>query len=297
VVQRHFSPRGLQALEPRIRATVDGLLGRYSHERKINIATDLARPVPFAVICELLGFPVADQARLSDLFDTMFARNRGGGVTESARQARAALREYILAAATDRRHHAREDLLSAMVTAEDSGSLEPEEIVGLSLILFVAGVTTTFSLITNSIYALSVEREQRAALAGDPGLMHPAVEELLRFEAPIQWLTRVTTTDVVLHGVRIPADARVVLIFASANRDERRWAEPDRLDFARPALRNLAFGNGIHFCVGAALARLEARIVLESVLRISPEYEVAGPVAPATFTGSERGLASLPIAF
>jgi cytochrome P450 len=297
VVQRHFSPRGLRALEPSIRATVDGLLDRYSTERKINIATDLARPVPFAVICELLGFPVIDQARLSDLFDTMFARNQDGGVTESARQARAALREYILAAAADRRRHPREDLLSAMVTAEDSGALEPEEIVGLSLILFVAGVTTTFSLVTNSVYALSVERDQRAALVGDPGLMQPAVEELLRFEAPIQWLTRVTTTDVVLHGVSIPANARVVLIFASANRDERRWAEPDRLDFARPVLRNLAFGNGIHFCVGASLARLEARIVLESVLKISPEYEVAGPVAPATFTGSERGLASLPIAF
>ena len=297
VVQRQFSPQALRALEPKIRATVDGLLRRYSRERTTDIATELARPVPFAVICELLGFPAVDQARLSGLFDAMFARKRGGGVTDSAREARSDLREYILAAAADRRRRPREDLLSVMVTAAQSGSLDSEEIVGLSLILFVAGVTTTFSFITNSIYALSEERDQRAALVRNPGLMQAALEELLRFEAPIQWLTRVATSDIPLHGSTIPADARVVLIFASANRDERRWAEPDRLDFARPALRNLAFGNGLHFCLGAALARLEARIVLEAVLKISPEYEVAGPVAPATFTGSERGLAALPVAF
>jgi cytochrome P450 len=297
VVQRQFSPGALRALEPRIRDTVDGLLRQYSHERKADIATDLARPVPFAVICELLGFPAVDQAHLSALFDQMFARHRGGGVTESARQARGALREYIMAAAAERRRRPRADLLSAMVRAERSGSLESEEIVGLSLILFVAGVTTTFSLITNSIYALAAARDQRAALVSNPGLMQSALEELLRFEAPIQWLTRVVTSDVDLHGATIPANSRVVLIFASANRDERRWTEPDRLDFARPALRNLAFGNGIHFCLGASLARLEARIVLGAVLKISPDYEVAGPVAPATFTGSERGLASLPIAF
>jgi len=297
VVQRQFSPHALRGLEPRIRETVHGLLHRYARERTADIATDLARPVPFAVICELLGFPAVDQASLSSLFDSMFARKEGGGVTDSAREARAALREYILVEAADRRRRPREDLLSRMVIAEGSGSLAPEEIVGLSLILFVAGVTTTFSLITNSIYALSVERDQRAALVRNPALMQAALEELLRYEAPIQWLTRVATSDIPLYGTTIPADARIVLIFASANRDERRWAEPDRLDFARPALRNLAFGNGIHFCLGASLARLEARIVLESVLRISPEYEVTGPVAPATFTGSERGLAALPIAF
>jgi cytochrome P450 len=297
VVQRHFSPRALRTLEPKIRSTVDRLLRRYAGERKADIATEVARPVPFAVICELLGFPAGDQATLSDLFDEMFVRNQGGGVTASAREARAALREYILAAAAERRRSPRADLLSAMVAAAQAGSLESEEIVGLSLILFVAGVTTTFSLITNSIYALAEAGDQRAKLVSNASLMGPALEELLRFEAPIQWLTRVVTSDVSLHGETIPANSRVVLLFASANRDERRWVEPDRLDFHRPAQRNLAFGNGIHFCVGASLARLEARIVVESVLSISPEYDVAGPTAPSTFTGSERGLASLPIAF
>lgn len=297
VVQRHFSPRALQALEPRIRATVDRLLVSYARERSADIATELARPAPFAVICELLGFPAADQAPLSELFDQMFVRGQGGGVTASAREARAALREYVLAAAAERRRSPRSDLLSSMVAAAQGGSLESEEIVGLSLILFVAGVTTTFSLITNSVYALAEARDQRAALVSDATLMGPALEELLRFQAPIQWLTRVVTSDVSLHGETIPTNSRVVLLFASANRDERRWPEPDRLDFNRPARRNLAFGNGIHFCVGASLARLEARIVVESVLRISPGYSLAGPVAPSTFTGSERGLASLPIAF
>lgn len=297
VVQRHFSPRALRALEPRIRATVDRLLVSYARERSADIATELARPAPFAVICELLGFPAADQAPLSQLFDEMFVRDQGGGVTASAREARAALREYVLAAAAERRRSPRGDLLSSMVAAAQGGSLESEEIVGLSLILFVAGVTTTFSLITNSVYALAEARDQRAALVSDATLMGPALEELLRFQAPIQWLTRVVTSDVSLHGETIPANSRVVLLFASANRDERRWPEPDRLDFHRPARRNLAFGNGIHFCVGASLARLEARIVVESLLSMSPQYDLAGPVAPSTFTGSERGLASLPIAF
>lgn len=297
VVQRHFSPRALRALEPRIRATVDRLLVSYARERSADIATELARPAPFAVICELLGFPAADQAPLSQLFDEMFVRDQGGGVTASAREARAALREYVLAAAAERRRSPRGDLLSSMVAAAQDGSLESEEIVGLSLILFVAGVTTTFSLITNSVYALAEARDQRAALVSDATLMGPALEELLRFQAPIQWLTRVVTSDVSLHGETIPANSRVVLLFASANRDERRWPEPDRLDFHRPARRNLAFGNGIHFCVGASLARLEARIVVESLLSMSPQYDLAGPVAPSTFTGSERGLASLPIAF
>ena len=297
VVQRHFSPRALAELEQRVQATIERLLEGYASERRADIATALARPLPFAMICELLGFPIDDHAHLSHLFDQMFDRFPGGGVTPVAHQARAELRDYILAASDERQRRPRSDLLSARVAANSGGTLEREEIVGLSLILFVAGVTTTFSLITNSVYALSRTRDQRAALAGNRELMQPAVEELLRFDAPIQWLTRVTTAEVHLHETTIPAGARVVLIFASANRDERRWPEPDRLDFARPALRNLAFGDGIHFCVGAPLARLEASLALNAILRISPDYELDGPVVPYSFTGSERALASLPIAF
>jgi cytochrome P450 len=207
------------------------------------------------------------------------------------------LRSYILEAASERRRRPREDLLSAMVAAERARTIDREEIVGLSLILFVAGVTTTTALIGNSLHALANHPSERAKLVAEPARMSEAVEELLRFESPIQWLTRTTTAPVRLHGCEIPQGGRIVMLFGSANRDERRWQDPDELDLFRSPERHLVFGDGIHFCVGAPLARLEGRLALEAVLATSPDYEVAGPVEPRFATPSERGLASLPLSF
>jgi cytochrome P450 len=298
VVRRQFTPKTIAALEVMISHKLETLLRPYHEAGRADLVQDLAFPLPFAVICELLGFPEADGPALGRLYRTTMERPaEATQVPHEAWEARAELRSYILEAAWERRRRPGEDLLSAMVTAEQAGSLDQEEIVGLSLILFVAGVTTTTALIGNSLHALANHPAERAKLVTAPGRMSEAVEELLRFESPIQWLTRTTTAPIRLHGCEIPQGGRVVMLFGSANRDERRWERPDELDLFRSPERHLAFGDGIHFCVGAPLARLEGRLALKAVLEISPDYEVAGPVEPRFATPSERGLGSLPLSF
>lgn len=297
VVRRQFTPRRIAALEATIRGTLELLLRRYRDAGRADLVEDVAFPLPFSVICELLGFPEVDRPTLGRLYRTTMERPAEEvQVPAAAWEARAELADYITAAADQRRRKPSDDLLSAMVAAEQADTLEPDEIVGLSLILFVAGVTTTTALIGNSLHALATNPAERAKLVAAPDGITAAVEELLRFESPIQWLTRVTTAPVCLHGCELSEGARIVLLFGSANRDERRWDRPDQLDLSRPPQRNLAFGDGIHFCVGAPLARLEGRLALEAVLKISPHFEVAGPVEPRFATPSERGLASLPLA-
>jgi cytochrome P450 len=298
VVRRQFTPKTISGLEVMIRRKLETLLRPYREAGRADLVQDVAFPLPFAVICELLGFPEADGPSLARLYTTTMQRSaEATQVPGEAWEARAVLRSYILEAASERRRRPGEDLLSAMVAAERARTLDREEIVGLSLILFVAGVTTTTALIGNSLHALANHPSERAKLVAEPARMSEAVEELLRFESPIQWLTRTTTAPVRLHGCEIPQGGRVVMLFGSANRDERRWQDPDELDLFRSPERHLVFGDGIHFCVGAPLARLEGRLALEAVLATSPDYEVAGPVEPRFATPSERGLASLPLSF
>jgi cytochrome P450 len=298
VVRRQFTPNTIAALEVMIRRKLPTLLRPYREAGQADLVQDLAFPLPFAVICELLGFPEVDGPSLGRLYRTTMERPaEATQVPDEAWVARTQLRSYILEAADERRRHPGRDLLSTMVAAERAGTLDREEIVGLSLILFVAGVTTTTALIGNSLQALANHPEERASLVTAPGHMSAAIEELLRFEAPIQWLTRTTTTTVRLHGCEIPQGGRVVLLFGSANRDERRWEYPDKLDLFRSPERHLAFGDGIHFCIGAPLARLEGRLALEAVLQVSPDYEIVGHVEPRFATPSERGLSTLPLSF
>jgi cytochrome P450 len=159
--------------------------------------------------------------------------------------------------------------------------------------LFFAGITTTSALIANSLLSLHAFKPQLERLRAEPELIPGAVEELLRFEAPIQWLSRLTTRDVELHGTTIPAGARVVLLWASANRDERRWDRPDELDVTREHKRHISFGEGIHHCLGAPLARLEATVLLEELLPRMAGYEISGPVK-RVYAQAERSIESLP---
>ena len=168
-----------------------------------------------------------------------------------------------------------------------------DEVDGMCRLLLLAGVHTTSSLIANALMLLEDRPADRRALAEGPGRIPNAIEELLRYLAPVQSGARVTTRDVELRGVAIPQGERVLLLWASANRDERRYPDPDTLDLGRAPLRNVAFGEGIHFCLGAPLARLEARIAFEALFTRVPEYEIVGPVE-RHFTFLERGIASLP---
>jgi cytochrome P450 len=214
-------------------------------------------------------------------------------VTEQSERAAREMREYIVAAVTERTAAPRDDLFSTIAAAHADGRLTMEEVDGMCRLLLLAGVHTTSSLLANTLMLLEDRPADRRALGEEPALLPGAIEELLRFLAPVQSGARVTTAEVELHGTTIPRGERVLLLWASANRDERRYPDPDTLDLRREPLRTMAFGEGIHFCLGAPLARLEARIAFEAFFTRIPGYEIVGPVE-RHFTFLERGIARLP---
>jgi cytochrome P450 len=198
----------------------------------------------------------------------------------------------------EKRKRPREDLISGLVVAElDGRRLTDAEILGFCFLLITGGNETTEKLIANTVHQLARHPEQRAAILADPSRIPAAVEESLRFRSPTQYMVRATTREVVLHGARIPAGERVVLSIGSANRDPRQFGDPDRFDIARSMERHLAFGFGVHFCLGARLARLEARVALEEIHRRIPDYEVEESGVSVVHAGNVSGLAPLPIRF
>lgn len=186
--------------------------------------------------------------------------------------------------------------MAFLVEAVDAGQISADELTGGAMLLFVAGITTTSGLISNSLLHLDRFPDQRDRIRDDPSVLPAAIEELLRYDAPIQALARTATKDIEAHGRVIPDGARVALVWASANRDERRWADPDRLDIDREPQRHVSFGDGIHHCLGAPLARMEARIVFEELFARIPAYAVNGPIVRVK-TPTDRALESLPVEF
>jgi cytochrome P450 len=293
-----FSPSALKVrFEPIVRRKVVELIEGFADEGSADFARDLARPLPGTTMFSWFGFPEQDHPQLLAWFGAMLERDPG----ERALPARAiagrdALRAYMRDAAAERRTAPREDLMSFLVAAEQGGEMSADEVLGSSMLLFVAGITTTSGLISNSLLHLDRFPDQRELLASLASVPPPAVEELLRFDAPIQMLARTATRPVELHGGVIPKGARVGLVWASANRDERHWADPDRLDLTREPKRHVAFGEGIHHCLGAPLARLEATIAFEELFRRIPSYAVSGPFVRIK-TPTDRALESLPVTF
>jgi cytochrome P450 len=206
------------------------------------------------------------------------------------------MREYMTDLVDERSTRPGDDLATVLATARRTKELSHAEAVGVCVFMFYAGIITTAGLIGNSILNLTDFPDQLDAITSGEEPMSAVVEELLRYDAPIQSLRRVLIEPVMIHGKRIPAGADVLLVWGAANRDDRRWDEPDRINIRRPAQRHLAFGEGIHHCLGAPLARLEAAIVLEELLAMMPRYELSGQVV-RLHTPHERGLKSLPIAF
>jgi cytochrome P450 len=232
---------------------------------------------------------VDDEPMLREWLQAVIRREpREDRLPASAREAGARLRAYFLSHVAGPRH--RDDLLADIVGAERRGELEPDETPGLYILLYVAGTETVADFAGNALAVLAEHPGQRALLAAEPHRIAPAVEELLRFESPVQYQVRTATTD---YGP-IPAGAAVVLLWGSANRDERRWERAEELDVTREPKRHLAFGEGIHHCLGAPLARLQGRIVLEELLRTAPGYRVDGEIGRIA-THNTRGVAALPI--
>jgi cytochrome P450 len=293
-----FSPSALRTrFEPIVRRKVVELIDAFADDGRADFARDLARPLPGTTMFSWFGFPEADHPQLLAWFGDMLERDTGERALPARSIAgRDQLRAYMRDAATQRRSAPREDLMSFLVAAEEAGEITADELLGSSMLLFVAGITTTSGLISNSLLHLDRFPDQRDLLRSQPSVLPSAIEELLRFDAPIQALARTTTREVIIHDEVIPEGARVALVWASANRDERRWADPDRLDLTRDPQRHVSFGEGIHHCLGAPLARLEAKLAFEELFRRIPTYAVSGPVVRIR-TPTDRALESLPVTF
>jgi cytochrome P450 len=303
LVNKAFTPRVVAGLEPRIRQITDGLLDTALVDGRFDLTRDLAIPLPVTVIAELLGVEPErreDFKRWSDAFI-------GTGSDSMSREefqahndrAFAEFTAYFGGMIESRRRDRRTDLISALVGAqEEQNALSTEDILWFCLLLLVAGNETTTNLISNSMLALTEHPAEMSRLTADPGLIPGMVEEALRYDSPVQGLFRTTTRDVTVAGTTIPADRKVLLLYASANRDAEQFPEPGRFHITRAPNNHLAFGYGIHFCLGAPLARLEARVAWESLLRRARNLRPGLDRPPVRLDNvMVRGLESFPMLY
>ncbi|WP_405491328.1 cytochrome P450 [Nocardia sp. NBC_00511] len=297
-VSRAFAPRRIAQWEPRIReiteSLMDELADRAARGESVDLVRDFASPLPTIVIAELMGIPAArrdDFKRWSDhLIDGLLT----GGDTRRMATSAAAISLFFARTVRQRRRHPGEDLVSLLVTPDADGVLGTMDLIVFCVLLLVAGNETTTNLVSNAVHALLDRPAVWQQLIAEPGLAAAAVEETLRYDSPGQGLLRCTTTEVRLHEVVIPAGARVLPLVGSANRDPGRWDAPDEFRLDRNSNDHIAFGVGIHYCIGNALARMEARAALETLARRAPALSRAGhPIRiPSPVL---RGFRSLPI--
>jgi cytochrome P450 len=301
LVNRAFTPRVVERLAPRIQRVVDEQLDALAASPSVDLIRDFAHPLPATIIAELLGVPAADHPRFRRWADDLSALLDLVSSPVSIAQLEATfgeVREYFEALFAERRRAPREDLVSQLVAAEAAGDrLSAAELLSVTVLLLGAGHETTTNLIGNAVLTLLRHPGERKRFQDDASLAESAVEEFLRFESPVQMTDRVAREELELGGRRVRAGETVALVLGAANRDPAVFAHPDRLDLARAPNRHLAFGSGVHFCPGAALARAEARLALASLLRRFPELR-GDPDPPARDWKPSmvlRGLRRLPV--
>lgn len=301
LVSKAFTPRSIEALRPRIEALVDRMLDDIATAGRVDLIATLAFPLPFAVITEMLGMPEVDSVRLRTLTGAV-VRSLEPVVDPAVLAEIVAADDEIVRTMTEviawKRANPAEDLLTALIQAEHDGDvLSDSELVAQVALLYIAGHETTVNLIGNGVLALLRRPDALKALREDPALIGNAIEELLRYDSPVQSSRRVMLHPQVVGGVEIPAGAFVIAGLASANRDERFWGEDaDKLALDREGARqHVSFGAGPHHCVGAALARLEGQVTLERLIRRCPGLALDGDVR---WNGriNLRGLVELPVA-
>jgi cytochrome P450 len=297
LVSRGFTPRRVAALEPRIREMAVAALERMRERGKSEFVADLAGTLPMDVISELLGVPSPDRAELRRWADLLVHREEGVfDVPRAAAEAFGRIWGYFSERIGERRRAPRDDLISALLAAEIDGErLSQIDIQSFCNLMIVAGNETTTKLLANALYWLWRFPDQRKLVADDPRRIPRWVEETLRFDSSTQAIGRVTTRALTLHGVEIPAGKRVLVLIGSGNRDERVFPRADAYDLERDTTAMLSFGHGAHFCLGAALARLEARTVLEEFWKRFPDYEVEPAGCARVHSVSVRGFAALPL--
>lgn len=299
LVNKAFTPTVVERLEPRIRALTNALLDDMAAGPDADLVADFAFPLPAAVIAELMGVPLSDRAQFRewseaialslDVTQPAAVHERGGAATRE-------LATYFADLLRERRRSPRPDLLSGLLAVEEQGDrLQAGELLAMCILLLVAGHETTKNLIANGTWTLLHHREATAALSACPERFPSAVEELLRFESPVQRTARVTSAEVTIAGITLPPGAFVVAVLGAANRDPAVFTDPERLDLLRSENPHVAFGRGIHFCLGAPLARLEGRVALETLWARFPQLEARSPTPDWSDNTLIRGLRSLPV--
>ncbi len=298
LVNKAFTPRHVARLRGHIQAICDELLAAVAQRDQIDIMADLATQLPAIVIAELLGVPPEDRLRFkqwsNDLVSLLGSPDPTGAVERFERGLHHLL-AYLRDIIAQRRREGRDDLISGMIAAEERDALTDAELLATSNLLLVAGHETTTNLIGNGLLALLRHPDEMARLRQNPDLVPSAVEEMLRYDSPVQATVRVTTTTVGLGGQEIPPGALVVAMIGAANRDPTVFPEPDRFDVARADNRHLSFGFGPHFCLGAPLARLEGEVVFGTLLTRYPSLRLASDDICYRPNFALRGLLALPV--
>ncbi|MET9143546.1 cytochrome P450 [Streptomyces sp. NPDC004042] len=310
LVSKAFTPRRVAEFAPRVQELADGLIASFAGRGTADLIHEFAFPLPIYAICDLLGVPREDQDDFRDWAGMMIRHGKGprGGVARSVKKMRGYLAELIhrKRAALPAEPVPGEDLVSGLIRASDHGEhLTENEVAAMAFILLFAGFETTVNLIGNGMYALLTHPGQRARLqeslaAGESGLLETGVEELLRYDGPVELATwRFATRTLTLGGQDIAAGDPVLVVLAAADRDPERFAHPDTLDLARRDNQHLGYGHGIHYCLGAPLARLEGQTALATLLTRLPDLRLDAEPAELRWRGGliMRGLRTLPVGF
>jgi hypothetical protein len=298
-VSRGFTPRRVAELEPRVRALATDSIDSFIARGECDFVADFAGRLPMDVVSEMLGVPQADRDLLRGWADLVLHRDEGvRGVPPEGVQASMKLLQYFAQLVASRRKQPGADLASALLQVEiDGDRLDDKDVIGFCYLMIIAGNETTTKLLANALYWLERHPAARAEVSADPALVPAWVEETLRFDNSTQLMARTATCDFELHGEKIRRGEKVLLLIGSANRDDRVFPNPDVFDIHRDTSESLSFGRGIHFCLGAALARLEARVSLEEVMRRLSDYRVHASGVQRVHSTNVRGFSALPISF
>lgn len=303
LMMKTFTPRMIDSFRPAVQKVVDELIEQRLSEGRMDLVADLAYPLPSNVILDLLSIPrsgrpyiKASAEAINEFVATLLFT--GPAVWERLAGVFADVKAYLKSLIAQRREHPGEDLLSKMVHAEENGDmLNEDEIVIATNFLLFAGHETTANLIAVGMYSLLQHGEQLEQLRTDPSKIPVAVEELLRYVSPVHTLARRTLQEVTIQGVTLPVDSSIYLLVGAANRDPARFPDPEKLDINRPPSRSLGFGYGIHYCIGAALARMESQVTFEAILKRLPALRLTDETPEFRPNYSLRGLKSLPVVF
>jgi cytochrome P450 len=297
LISAAFTPRRVATMEPAVRALARKWLAPLLARREGDFIGDFAAKLPMDVVSTMIGVPPDDRDLVREWADTLLHRDAGyAGVPEAALAASASMIQYFADVVARSRKHPGDDLVTDLLAAEVDGErLAPDEIIGFCFLLAIAGNETTTKMLGNAVVLLHRHPDQRALVVRRPDRIPDAVEETVRFDNSTQMLARTATRDVSIHGRTIPAGSRVVLLIGAGNRDERVFTRADAFDVTRPAQPHLAFGYGMHVCLGASLARLEGRVALEEFLACAPDYAVDESGLQRVHSPNVRGYSRVPI--